>query len=193
MTCVPEWIVKPTRLCKLRFTQYKTMWLVRIRLWRLVRVRHNRWGLVLVSEQGSRSSGQGGGAIIELRERETYKKQKHRCQYAFFFFKQQCPLQHKLKNYRKPFWIFPGTRIAAINLFQVDIDKPWNYLWYTIMKRYLHPRSLPFERAGTLAPLSGVPVSEWVPRRLQFLTRSQAFAALVSKWRWLVLPGKIKS
>jgi len=34
---------------------------------------------------------------------------------------------------------------------------------------------------------------DWVPRRLQLLKRSQAFTALVSKWCWQVLLGKIKS
>jgi len=27
-----------------------------------------------------------------------------------------------------------GARIAATNLFQVDLDKSWNYLWYCYKK-----------------------------------------------------------
>ena len=31
---------------------------------------------------------------------------------------------------------FSGFRIAAINLFQVDLDKPLNYLWYCYEKQW---------------------------------------------------------
>ena len=52
------------------------------------------------------------------------------------------------------------ARIAAINLFQVDLDKPWNYLWYCCETTPPTPFP-PFERSGgqcpVMHPLSDVP------------------------------------
>jgi len=55
-----------------------------------------------------------------------------------------------------------SARIAAINLFQVDLDKSWNYLWYCYARGFVPP--LPsFQTAGdsvpsrTTVPASGVP------------------------------------
>jgi len=64
-----------------------------------------------------------------------------------------------LRNYRKNILNFLGPRIAAINLFQVNLYKPWNDLWYCYEKAPLLPLP-PYERVGGNAPviptLSGV-------------------------------------
>jgi len=47
---------------------------------------------------------------------------------------------------------FLGVRIAAINLFTVDLDKPC-ITYDTVMKRHLRPHCPPFERAeGEMLP-----------------------------------------
>jgi len=37
-------------------------------------------------------------------------------------------------------------------MFQVDLDKLRNFLWYAVMERHLSPRCLPFDRAGGDVP-----------------------------------------
>jgi len=53
-----------------------------------------------------------------------------------------------------------GARIAAINLFLVDLDKPWNDLWYGY-KKAPPPPLHPFWKsrggnAPAMPPVSGV-------------------------------------
>jgi len=60
------------------------------------------------------------------------------------------------------FWNFVCARITAMNLFQVDLDKSWNYLWYCYVRALVPPFPPPFQRAGGAVPLhmhpcSGIP------------------------------------
>ena len=70
------------------------------------------------------------------------------------------------RNYGKPFWILCAP-IASIGLFQVDIDKSWNYLWYCYVKDTCAPVAPP-QRSGGSAPVmhprSGVPERKWCMR-----------------------------
>jgi len=65
------------------------------------------------------------------------------------------------RNYRKPFWIL-FAQIAAINLFEDDLDKLWYYLWYCYVR--VPMPSLPTLSKGRrgnapiMYPSSGVPV-----------------------------------
>jgi len=73
----------------------------------------------------------------------------------------------------------PGTGcarilVAAINLFQFELDKPRNRLCY-FYKKHLRPRCPPYKRSGCnvpLYPLSGVPditYPEWKRLWVSFL------------------------
>jgi len=48
-------------------------------------------------------------------------------------------------------------------MFQVDLDKPWNYIWY-FYKKHLRPRCPLYERSGGHCPRS--------PASLLFSVRS---------------------
>jgi len=55
---------------------------------------------------------------------------------------------------------FLGARMSAINLFQVDFNKPWNYLWYLCKKALAPPFSLKkvqWDNAPVMPPLFDVP------------------------------------
>jgi len=68
-------------------------------------------------------------------------------------------LKNNNRNYRKSFWIL-CARIAAINYFQVDLDKSRNFLWYCYVRARV-PHCPPFQKAGgqcpVIHPCSGVP------------------------------------
>jgi len=56
---------------------------------------------------------------------ETNKKQKNRYQLCLFVFINNVDLtDDNVKNIQN----FLCGGIAAMNLFQIDLDKPWNYL-----------------------------------------------------------------
>jgi len=67
------------------------------------------------------SSGRAGRAVKMMRAMETYKKQKNRYQLCLFLFNNNVDLKNNNRNIEKSFYL--GARIAAINLFQVDLDK----------------------------------------------------------------------
>jgi len=46
------------------------------------------------------------------------------------------------------------ARIAAINLFEVDLDNSWNYLWYY----YLRAPMPPLQRSGGQCPRNAPPL-----------------------------------
>jgi len=53
-----------------------------------------------------------------------------------------------------------GAPIAAINLFQVDLDKPWNYFWYFYEKAFAPPfplKTVQWSNAPVMPPLFDVP------------------------------------
>jgi len=57
---------------------------------------------------------------------------------------------------------FLGARIAAINLFRVYHDKPWNYLWYCYWKHLRPPPLSRFWKVwGSMSPFSGVAELKW--------------------------------
>jgi len=68
----------------------------------------------------------GGGAVKEFRAMETYKQQKNRYQLCLFLFINNVDLKN-ITEIMKIILNFLGTWMAGINLFQVDLDKPWNY------------------------------------------------------------------
>ena len=77
--------------------------------------------------QGHWSSDRTRKAVKELRAMATFKKQKK------LFSNNTCfclaaMLSSKNITKMKNILNFLGARIAAINLFQVDLDKLWNYL-----------------------------------------------------------------
>jgi len=75
----------------------------------------------------------GRGAVQQLRAMETYlKKSLHYvcfCSSTMLTSKTIIEIIGNILN-------FLGARIAAINLFQFDRDKPWNYLWYCFEKQW---------------------------------------------------------
>jgi len=72
--------------------------------------------------QRRRNSGRTGGALKQLKAMETYEKQKIVTKYVCFYStKLTSKLMTKIiENHSE----FSGCRIAAIDLFQVDLDKP---------------------------------------------------------------------
>jgi len=88
------------------------------------------------------------GTAVGQGTMQTYKiKKKKRYQLCLFLFNNNVGLKNNKRNYRKSFLI------SAINLFQVDRDKPWNYLWYCYEKAPTPP--LPsFSKAGRQCPHS---------------------------------------
>ena len=54
---------------------------------------------------------------------------------CLFLFINNVDLKNNNINYRKPFWIFLSAWISTISLFQVDLDKPQDYLWYCYEKQ----------------------------------------------------------
>jgi len=87
------------------------------------------------------------------------KKQTNLYQYVLFLFRSNIDLTNR--NYRKLTVLnFFVARIAAINLFQIDVNHEITH--DTDIAKVSSPRFLPFERAGGNAPviflLSGVPV-----------------------------------
>ena len=77
-------------------------------------------------------------------------------------FSNNIDLKTNNRNYVKLFWILCGSEIASINLFQVDLDISWNYLWYCYVKGTCAPVAPPFKGRGgsvpVMYPRSGVPV-----------------------------------
>jgi len=105
------------------------------------------------------SSGRAGRAVKMMRAMETYKKQKNRYQLCLFLFNNNVDLKNNNRNIEKSFYL--GARIAAINLFQVDLDKQWNYVWHCYEKAP-PPRLHPFwkgrgDNPPTMPPFSNVP------------------------------------
>jgi len=74
----------------------------------------------------SRDAGTAAGqrAVNELGAMQTYKKQKNCYQLCLFLFSNNVDLKNNFRNYRKTILKFLDARIAAINLFQFDLDKP---------------------------------------------------------------------
>ena len=67
---------------------------------------------------------------------ETCKKNKNRehMKVCLFLFVNEFDLKNNNRIYRKPFWNLLYEGIIAINLFQVNLGKPWNYLGYCYKK-----------------------------------------------------------
>jgi len=57
-------------------------------------------------------------------------------------------LKNNKRDYRKVFWIFLGMRIAAINVYQFDLDKPWD----TVMKSISTPFAPFLQGQGAMPP-----------------------------------------
>jgi len=55
---------------------------------------------------------------------KNYKKTKNWYQLYLFLFSTDIDFKNNIRRYRKPFLKFLGGRIAEINLFQLDLDKP---------------------------------------------------------------------
>ena len=75
----------------------------------------------------------------------------------------QCWPQMQYQKLQKTILKFLGARIAAMNLFQFDLDKPWNYLWYFHIKKNLRPRCPLMNGRGeypVMHPLSGATASQ---------------------------------
>jgi len=89
-------------------------------------------------------------------------KHTHNCHsFRIYMFSNNGDLKTNNRNYVKPFWILRVREIASINLFQVDFDKSWNYVWYCYMKGTCAPVALSKSRGGSapvMHPRSGVPV-----------------------------------
>jgi len=78
-----------------------------------------RVGLIFTFRDVEATVGQG--EVKELKAMDTYKK--CRCQLRSFLFINNVDLNN---NNVKTILNFLDARIAATNLFQVDLDKPWN-------------------------------------------------------------------
>ena len=64
------------------------------------------------------------------------------------------------RNYKTNILTFVGARIAAVNLFQVDLDKAWDSLRYCYEKAP-PPPLLCIWNAPVMPTLSGVPARNW--------------------------------
>ena len=53
---------------------------------------------------------------------------------CLFLLSNNVDLKNYTRNYRKPLWILWVRKQMQKNLFQVDLDKPWNYLWHFYKK-----------------------------------------------------------
>ena len=102
--------------------------------------------------QGRRNSGKGRGAVKKLSAVETYKKQTNLYHYAclcsttIMTSKIITEIIDNLLN-------FIVVRIAAKNLFRVDLDKPCAVINHvTVMKKEPPSPFPPFERSGDNAP-----------------------------------------
>jgi len=91
---------------------------------------------------------QGGSNRVE--GNGNFWKTKNIYQLCLFLFNHNFDLKNNNRNYRKS-WNFLSDRIAAINLFQFNLDKPWNCLWY-FYKRAPPPPLPLFERARRQCP-----------------------------------------
>jgi len=111
--------------------------------------------------QGRRSSGRAGGAVKELRAMETKKTQNNRYQMCLFLFINNVDRKNNNRNYRTHSE-FSGCSNSCINLLQVDLDKPWNYLWYCYEKTPPPPLPAFWKGRGgngpAMPPFCGVPV-----------------------------------
>ena len=108
--------------------------------------------------QGHCSSGRAGGAVKELRAMETTKKQKNRYQIGLLLFINNVDRKNNNRNYRTHSE-FSGCPKSCMNLFQVDLDKPGNYLWYCYEKTPPPPLPTFWNGRGgndTMPPSSGV-------------------------------------
>jgi len=85
----------------------------------------------------------GQEAVKKLRAKETYKKQTNRYQYVCFCSKQILTSQI-IAEIIETILNFLAAKIAAISMFQIDLDKTWNYPRYCFEK-------------STFTPLFGVP------------------------------------
>ena len=84
------------------------------------------------------------GTVKELRAVESYKKQKIVAKYVCFC--SSTMLTSKIiTEITENFSELSGDPNSCIYLFQVDLDKPWNYLWYCCDKAP-PPRCIPFGR-----------------------------------------------
>jgi len=108
------------------------------------------WHNLHIQGHWSRSSGTAGEAVKELRAMETYKQQNNRYQLCFFLFINNADLKN-ITEIIKMILNFLGAWIAVINLFHVNLDKPWNYQWYCYEKAP-PPPLLPIERAKAQCP-----------------------------------------
>jgi len=69
------------------------------------------------------------------------------------------------------------ARIAVLNLFQVDLDKTWTYLWNLLCKG---TRFSPFKRAGRLCLRNAPPFRRpWARAIVSRPEKSQTFL-----WYW---------
>ena len=75
-----------------------------------------------------------GGAVKESRTMQTYEKQKIVSNYACFCSAMMSTSKIIPEIIEKIIPNFLGAQIAVINLFQFDLDKPWNYLWFLFQK-----------------------------------------------------------
>ena len=109
-------------------------------------------------------------AVKELRAMEAYKKQKTTT-IMLVSIQQQWPKIIIIENHSEV------SGRAAINLFQFDFHKPWNYLLY-FYKKAPPPPLPPYERAEdnapAMPPFSGVPGDH-----------STAMICFVQKCNWL--------
>ena len=93
-----------------------------------------------------------GGAVKELRVMQICKKQKSLPIICACFCSATGSIS-KIINVIKIHSEFSGARQAAINLFRVDLHKPWNDDWYCYEKAPL-PCCPVYERAGGQWPPS---------------------------------------
>jgi len=88
---------------------------------------------------GTPEQRQGKGAAKSWGQWK-YKRQKHRYQHACFCLATMLTSKIIAEIIEKKNILnFLGARIAAINLLQCDLDKPWHYLWYSYEKAPLPP------------------------------------------------------
>ena len=87
--------------------------------------------------QGHQSSG--SGALKKMRTMETCKKSKQLLQIMLVSVQHQCWPRKQQRKLQKTIVNFLGARITAINLFQIDFDKPYNYSMMLLWKKTSAP------------------------------------------------------
>ena len=92
--------------------------------------------------QGRRNSGRSRGSK-RVEENENFENKKSLLIMPVFV-QRHCWPQNSQQKLWKTILKYLGVRKAAINMFQVDLDKPWNYQWYSHIKA--PPPPLPFLR-----------------------------------------------